>query len=86
MTNKEVPSLRSVVQRFAVNMTGRTPSPDEEEENKVMDSSIQRWLTGLDSLSTIKGRDLDIHRFIGNVDISDRKLLDSEPCRSEMAN
>ena len=79
MTNKEVPSLRSVVQRFTVNMTGRTPSPDEEEENKVMDSSIQRWLTRLDSLSTIKGRDLHIYRFRGNVDITNWKLLDSEP-------
>jgi len=55
MTNIEVPSLQSIVQRFTVNMTVRTPSPDEGKENKVMDSSVQRWLTGLDSLSTIRG-------------------------------
>ena len=36
-------------------MTARTPGPDEGKENKVMDSSVQRWLTGLDSLSTIRG-------------------------------
>ena len=60
MTNKEVPSLQSIVQRFTVNMTARTPGPDEEKENKVIDSSVQRWLTGLHILSTIKGGDLDI--------------------------
>ena len=46
---------------------------------------VQRWLTGLDSLSTIKGRDLDIRRFRGNMDITDRKLPDLEPYRSEVA-
>jgi len=51
-----------------------------------MDPYVQRWLTGLDSLSTIKGRDLGIRRFKGNVDITDGKLLDSKPCRSEVAN
>jgi len=52
-------------------MTARTPSPDGGKENKVMDSSVQRWFTGHDSLSTVKRRDLDICRFRGNVDITD---------------
>ena len=80
MTNKEVPSLNSIVQRFTVNMTARTPGPDEGKENKVMDSSAHRWLTGLDILSTIKRGDLDIHQFRGNADITNWKLLDPEPC------
>jgi len=67
-------------------MTARTPNLNRGKENKVMDPYVQRWLTGLDSLSTIKGRDLGIRRFKGNVDITDGKLLDSKPCRSEVAN
>ena len=63
--------MQSVVQRFIINMTVRTPGPDERKESKVMGSFVQRWLTGLDSLSTIKGRDLDIRRFRGNLDITD---------------
>ena len=34
------------------------------------------WLTGYDSLSTIKGRDLGIHRLGDNMDITDWNLPD----------
>ena len=33
-----------------------------------------------------KNGDLDIHQFRGNMDITDWELLDSKPCRSEVAN
>ena len=63
--------MQSAVQRFTINMTTRAPGPDRGKENKVIDSFIQRWLTELDSLSTVKERDLDIHQFRDNVDITD---------------
>jgi len=67
-------------------VTARTPDLNRGKENKVMDSSVQRWWTGHDSWSTIKERDLGTRRFRGNVDITDRKLLDSKLCRSDVAN
>jgi len=67
-------------------MIARTPGLDGGKENKVMGSSVQMWLTGLDILSTIKRRDLGIRQFRGNMDITDWKLSDSEPCRSKVAN
>ena len=51
-----------------------------------MDSSVQRWLIEHDSWSTIKERDLGIRWFRGNIYITDWKLLDSEPRRSEVVN
>jgi len=43
MTNKGISDLQSAVQRFTINMTARTPGLDRGKENKVMDSSVQRW-------------------------------------------
>jgi len=37
-----------------VNLTVRIHNPNREKENRVMNSSVQRWQTGHDSLSTIK--------------------------------
>jgi len=39
-------------------LTTRTPGSDGRKENKVMDSYVQRWRTGHDSLSAIKREEI----------------------------